>query len=80
MRKVGVIGKGLLFNMGGYNIKTSGMELMKCDCGGAAAILGAAQAIVALRQPDVEAHFVIAAFECVLCMHVCIINEERHAD
>ncbi|EEC47132.1 predicted protein [Phaeodactylum tricornutum CCAP 1055/1] len=28
-KKVGVIGKGLLFDMGGYNIKTAMMELMK---------------------------------------------------
>jgi leucyl aminopeptidase len=35
-KKVGVIGKGLLFDTGGYNIKTGMMELMKFDCGGAA--------------------------------------------
>lgn len=34
-RKIGVVGKGLLFDTGGYNIKTSKMELMKKDCGGA---------------------------------------------
>lgn len=39
-KKVGVIGKGLLFDTGGYNIKTGMMELMKFDCGGAAAVLG----------------------------------------
>lgn len=39
-KKVGVIGKGLLFDTGGYNIKTAMMELMKFDCGGAAAVLG----------------------------------------
>jgi leucyl aminopeptidase len=39
-KKVGVIGKGLLFDTGGYNIKTGGMELMKFDCGGAAAVFG----------------------------------------
>lgn len=33
-KKVGVIGKGLLFDTGGYNIKTQMMELMKFDCGG----------------------------------------------
>ena len=32
-KKVGVIGKGLLFDTGGYNIKTQMMELMKFDCG-----------------------------------------------
>lgn len=34
-KKVGIIGKGLLFDTGGYNIKTAMMELMKFDCGGA---------------------------------------------
>jgi leucyl aminopeptidase len=31
---LGVVGKGLLFDTGGYNIKTGMMELMKFDCGG----------------------------------------------
>ncbi len=39
-KRIGVIGKGLLFDTGGYNIKTMMMELMKFDCGGAAAVLG----------------------------------------
>lgn len=39
-KKIGVIGKGLLFDTGGYNIKTGMMELMKFDCGGAAAVIG----------------------------------------
>jgi leucyl aminopeptidase len=60
---VGVVGKGLLFDTGGYNIKTSMMELMKFDCGGAAAVLGAAKTIGALKPPGVECHFVVAACE-----------------
>lgn len=62
-KRVGVIGKGLLFDTGGYNIKTASMELMKFDCGGAAAVLGAARAIGALKPPGVECHFVVAACE-----------------
>ena len=62
-KKVGVIGKGLLFDTGGYNVKTNMMELMKFDCGGAAAVLGAARAIGALKPPGVECHFVVAACE-----------------
>lgn len=42
-KRVGVVGKGLLFDTGGYNIKTGMMELMKFDCGGAAAVLGKKQ-------------------------------------
>jgi len=62
-KKVGVVGKGLLFDTGGYNIKTQMMELMKFDCGGAAAVLGAARAVGALKPPGVECHFVVAACE-----------------
>jgi leucyl aminopeptidase len=69
-RKVGIVGKGLLFDTGGYNIKTAGMELMKFDCGGAAAVLGAARAIAALQPEGVEAHFVIAA--CEVCRVTCV--------
>ena len=48
---------------GGYNIKTRMMELMKFDCGGAAAVLGAARAIALLAPEDVEVHIVVAACE-----------------
>lgn len=62
-KKVGIIGKGLLFDTGGYNIKTAMMELMKFDCGGSAAVLGAARAVGELAPDDVEAHFIVAACE-----------------
>jgi len=62
-RKLGVVGKGLLFDTGGYNIKTAMMELMKFDCGGAAAVFGAAKAIAALAPPGIEVHFCVAACE-----------------
>lgn len=58
-----MVGKGLLFDTGGYNIKTQMMELMKFDCGGAAAVLGAARAVGQNRPEGVEAHFVVAACE-----------------
>lgn len=62
-KKVGIIGKGLLFDTGGYNIKVAMMELMKFDCGGAGAVLGAARAVAALQPEGVEAHFIVAACE-----------------
>eukprot|EP00581_Thalassiosira_minuscula_P017534 CAMPEP_0183714104 /NCGR_PEP_ID=MMETSP0737-20130205/8766_1 /TAXON_ID=385413 /ORGANISM="Thalassiosira miniscula, Strain CCMP1093" /LENGTH=546 /DNA_ID=CAMNT_0025943009 /DNA_START=171 /DNA_END=1808 /DNA_ORIENTATION=+ len=62
-KKVGIVGKGLLFDTGGYNIKTAMMELMKFDCGGAAAVLGAARAVGDIQPEGVEAHFVVAACE-----------------
>lgn len=62
-KKVGIVGKGLLFDTGGYNIKTMMMELMKFDCGGAAAVLGAARAVAQNKPEGVEAHFIVAACE-----------------
>lgn len=62
-KRVGIVGKGLLFDTGGYNIKVQMMQLMKFDCGGAAAVLGAARAVGELAPEGVEAHFVVAACE-----------------
>lgn len=63
-RKLAIVGKGLTFDSGGLNIKVagSGIEMMKVDMGGAAAVLGAAKAIAQLK-PDVEVHFISAATE-----------------
>ena len=63
-RRLAVVGKGLTFDSGGYNIKGvgSGIETMKMDMGGAAATLGAAKAI-GLLKPDVEVHFISAVTE-----------------
>ncbi len=47
-----LVGKGVVFDTGGLDIKSSsGMALMKKDMGGAAIVLGAFQAIVALKLP-----------------------------
>jgi len=65
-KKVAIVGKGLTFDSGGYNLKAgpgSMIEMMKFDMGGSAATLGAAK-IVGLTQPEgVEAHFIIASCE-----------------
>jgi leucyl aminopeptidase len=50
--KIALIGKGLTFDSGGYNLKAgpgSMIELMKFDMGGCAAVLGTAKAIGQLR-------------------------------
>eukprot|EP00746_Dinoflagellata_sp_MGD_P003367 gnl/MRDRNA2_/MRDRNA2_106557_c0_seq1.p1 gnl/MRDRNA2_/MRDRNA2_106557_c0~~gnl/MRDRNA2_/MRDRNA2_106557_c0_seq1.p1 ORF type:complete len:657 (-),score=157.21 gnl/MRDRNA2_/MRDRNA2_106557_c0_seq1:71-2041(-) len=65
-RKIGIVGKGLTFDSGGYNIKAgagSMIEMMKFDMGGSAATLGAAAAVAELKPKDVEVHFVVAACE-----------------
>ena len=52
---VGLVGKGLTFDTGGYNLKVgAGIEMMKFDMGGAAAVLGAAQAIAAIKPKGVK--------------------------
>jgi len=50
--KVTLVGKGVCFDSGGLDIKPpSGMLMMKKDMGGAAIMLGLAQAIMALKLP-----------------------------
>ncbi|KAK9213591.1 hypothetical protein WN943_002979 [Citrus x changshan-huyou] len=64
--KLALVGKGLTFDSGGYNIKTGPgclIENMKYDMGGAAAVLGAAKAIGQIKPPGVEVHFIVAACE-----------------
>ncbi|XP_059635667.1 leucine aminopeptidase 2, chloroplastic-like [Cornus florida] len=60
-----LVGKGLTFDSGGYNIKTGhgSIEYMKHDMGGAAAVLGAAKALGQIKPPGVEVHFIVAACE-----------------
>lgn len=69
-KKVAIVGKGLTFDSGGYNIKPTGpsIAMMKMDMGGAAATFGAAKAIAALK-PDVEVHFISAVTENMISGH-----------
>jgi len=69
-RKIAIIGKGLTFDSGGLNLKPSGsgIEMMKIDMGGAAAVLGAAKAVGQIK-PDVEVHFISAATENMVSGH-----------
>jgi leucyl aminopeptidase len=64
-RRVVLVGKGLTFDSGGYNLKGPGsqIEMMKYDMGGSAAVLGAARAIGQLRPEGVEVHVVVASCE-----------------
>ncbi|WIA31378.1 hypothetical protein OEZ86_002277 [Tetradesmus obliquus] len=65
-KKVAIVGKGLTFDSGGYNLKAgpgSMIELMKFDMGGAAATLGAARILAATQPEGVEVHFIIASCE-----------------
>ncbi len=47
---IALVGKGVVFDSGGLSLKpASGMETMKTDMGGAAAVIGAMSAIAALK-------------------------------
>lgn len=60
---LGLVGKGITFDSGGISIKPSdGMEKMKYDMAGGAAMLGAMRAI-ALLQPKVKVISVVCATE-----------------
>ncbi|XP_071686092.1 leucine aminopeptidase 1-like [Rutidosis leptorrhynchoides] len=64
--KLALVGKGLTFDSGGYNIKTGpgcSIEMMKVDMGGSAAVLGAAKALGQIKPAGVEVHFIVAACE-----------------
>lgn len=61
--KVSLVGKGVTFDSGGLNVKPwEGMQQMKLDMSGAAAVLGVFSVLDKL-QPKVEVHGVIAACE-----------------
>ena len=64
-KKIALIGKGLTFDSGGYNLKVgaSQIEMMKFDMGGSAVVLGAARAIGEIKPSGIEVHFIIAACE-----------------
>ena len=61
MTKIALVGKGLTFDSGGYNLKVgaSKIELMKFDMGGCAAVLGTALSIAQLQPEVSEACFSI---------------------
>jgi leucyl aminopeptidase len=56
---IGLVGKGVMFDTGGYTIKQS-MNTMKCDMGGAATVLGTFEAVVK-EKLSVNIQLVIAA-------------------
>jgi leucyl aminopeptidase len=50
--KVTLVGKGVVFDTGGLDLKpAAGMKLMKKDMGGAALVLGVAHVVMALKLP-----------------------------
>ncbi len=62
-KKICVIGKAVTFDSGGLSLKPAdGMMTMKCDMGGAAAVIGLFQALPEIA-PQVEVHGIFIAVE-----------------
>ncbi|MFN7146470.1 MAG: leucyl aminopeptidase family protein, partial [Myxococcota bacterium] len=60
---VAFVGKGVTFDSGGLSLKPSdGMQTMRCDMAGAAAVIGAMKAIAALA-PNVRVDVIFGAVE-----------------
>lgn len=63
-KKIVLVGKGVTFDSGGLSIKPGkGMEDMKCDMAGAAAVLAAFQALSQLDVKGIELHAVVPTTE-----------------
>jgi leucyl aminopeptidase len=63
-KRVTLVGKGITFDSGGLSLKPSGgMELMKMDMGGAAAVLATMGAIAKLQTLDIQVDGIIATCE-----------------
>lgn len=75
-RTVALVGKGVTFDSGGYSIKpASSMLDMHLDMGGAAAVLGAMDAIGQLRPAGIEVHFIVPMAENMVSGSAYKINE-----
>lgn len=62
--KIALVGKGLTFDTGGISIKPSaGMEDMKFDMSGAAAVLGAFQGLAMGAECEYEVHGILGCVE-----------------
>lgn len=65
-KKIAIIGKGITFDSGGYDIKPPASMLnMKDDMSGAAAVLGI-MSVISELSPNIEVHAIIAACENML--------------
>ena len=64
-RRLVLVGKGLTFDSGGYNLKVGAAQIhmMKYDMGGSAAVLGAMRSIAELKPKGVEVHMIVASCE-----------------
>ena len=71
---LGLVGKGVTFDTGGYSLKTDGMAEMKMDMGGSAVVLGVIKAL-ALRKSKSNVVGVIGSVE-----NMVSANAQRPSD
>ena len=63
-RKIALVGKGLTYDSGGYDIKTGGhMKGMKCDMAGSATMFGVIKTLMNLDLQSTEIHWISAFAE-----------------
>lgn len=77
-KKIALVGKGITFDSGGYNIKAapgSMIDVMKYDMSGCAAVLGCAFSIGTIKPDNIEVHFISA-----VCENMVSANAYRPGD
>lgn len=75
-RTIALVGKGVTFDSGGYSVKPSDSLVdMHIDMGGGAAVIGAMQAIGALKPPHVEVHFIVPTAENLISGNAYKVND-----
>lgn len=75
-RRIALVGKGVTFDSGGYSLKPADSIVgMHLDMGGAAAVLGTAEAIGRLRPKGIEVHFIVPSVENLVSGAAYKLNE-----
>jgi len=75
-RRVCLVGKGVTYDSGGYSMKSSEHQLnMHLDMGGAAAVLGAAEAVGRRPPSGTEVHFIVPSVENLVSRDAYKVNE-----
>lgn len=62
-RTIALVGKGITYDSGGLNLKTSGLDWMKMDMAGGAAVIGAMSAIARLKPKGVAVWGIVCSAE-----------------
>jgi leucyl aminopeptidase len=75
-QRIVLVGKGVTYDSGGYSMKPAANQVnMHLDMGGAAAVLGAADAVGRLKPAGVEVHFIVPTVENLVSSNAFKLNE-----